>query len=57
MAVIQISDVVVPEEFTAYQTENSLVSTAFFQCGVIVKNGFDRHTAPSWFGEFQHARF
>ncbi len=39
MAVVQVSDVVVPEIFTAYQVENSLVSTAFFQSGVAVKNG------------------
>ena len=28
MAQVQITDVVVPAEFTAYQVENSLVSTA-----------------------------
>lgn len=31
MAQTQIADVVVPAEFTAYQVENSLVSTALFQ--------------------------
>ena len=39
MAQTQISDVVVPAEFTAYQVENSLVSTALFQSGVAVPNG------------------
>jgi hypothetical protein len=39
MAVTQIADVVVPAEFTAYQVENSMVSTALFQSGVVVKNG------------------
>ena len=39
MTQTQISDVVVPAEFTAYQVENSLVSTAIFQSGVAVRNG------------------
>jgi hypothetical protein len=39
MAQTQIADVVVPAEFTAYQVENSLVSTALFQSGVAVRNG------------------
>ena len=39
MAQTQIADVVVPAEFTAYQVENSLVSTALFQSGVLVENG------------------
>src|SRR5665213_4991 len=39
MAQTQISDVVVPAEFTAYQVENSMVSTALFQSGVAVQNG------------------
>jgi hypothetical protein len=39
MAVVQIADVVVPAEFTAYQVENSMVSTALFQSGVAVENG------------------
>jgi hypothetical protein len=30
MAQTQIADVIVPAEFTAYQVENSLVSTALF---------------------------
>jgi len=39
VAVTQISDVVVPAEFTAYQVQNSLVSTALFQSGVAIQNG------------------
>jgi hypothetical protein len=39
MPVVQIADVVVPAEFTAYQVENSMVSTALFQSGVAVENG------------------
>lgn len=39
MAQTQIADVIVPAEFTAYQVENSLVSTALFQSGVAVRNG------------------
>ena len=39
MAQVQIADVVVPAEFTAYQVENSMVSTAFFQSGVLMRNG------------------
>jgi hypothetical protein len=36
MAQTQIADIIVPAEFTAYQVENSLVSTALFQSGVLV---------------------
>jgi len=39
MAQTRLSDVIVPEEFTAYQAENSLVSTALYQSGVLVQNG------------------
>jgi len=39
MAQVQIADVVVPAEFTAYQVENSMVSTALYQSGVVVSNG------------------
>jgi hypothetical protein len=39
MAQVQITDVVVPAEFTAYQVENSLVSTALYQSGVMLPNG------------------
>ena len=34
MAQTQLADVIVPAEFTAYQVENSLVSTALFTSGV-----------------------
>ncbi len=39
MAQVQIADVVVPAEFSAYIVENSLVSTALFQSGVALPNG------------------
>jgi hypothetical protein len=39
MAQTQLADVIVPSEFTAYQAENSMVSTALFQSGVLVPNG------------------
>lgn len=39
MAQTQLVDVVIPTEFTAYQVENSMVSTALFQSGVLVPNG------------------
>lgn len=39
MAVTRLADVVVPEEFTSYIVENSVVSTAFSQSGVMVANG------------------
>ena len=39
MAQTQIADVIVPAEFTAYQVENSLLSTALFQSGIAVANG------------------
>ena len=38
MAVTQIADVVVPAQFTAYQVENSLQSTALFRSGALVRN-------------------
>ncbi len=39
MPTTQIADIIVPAQFTAYQVENSLVSTALFQSGVVAKNG------------------
>ncbi|MGD0830845.1 MAG: hypothetical protein ABR907_07880 [Terracidiphilus sp.] len=39
MAQVQITDVVVPAEFTAYQVENSMVSTALYRSGVALPNG------------------
>jgi hypothetical protein len=38
MAQVQITDVIIPEEFTAYHVENSLVSTALSQSGVVANN-------------------
>jgi hypothetical protein len=57
MAQTQIADIIVPAEFTAYQVENSLVSTALFQSGVAVSNGemasqlqagAEQFTIPFW---------
>ncbi|HEV2485750.1 MAG TPA: hypothetical protein VGT08_09480 [Terracidiphilus sp.] len=39
MAQAKIADVVVSAEFTAYQVENSMMSTALYQSGVAVPNG------------------
>ena len=39
MAQVQIADVIQPDAFTAYQVENSMVSTALFQSGVAIPNG------------------
>ena len=35
----QLADVVIPQEFTAYTIQNSVVSTALFESGVLVQNG------------------
>ena len=57
MAVTQISDVIVPDQFTAYQVEISPASTALFQRGVVVKNaaisaqlqaGAEQFSVPFW---------
>ncbi len=57
MAVTRLSDVIVPAEFTAYQVENSLVSTALVQSGVVAQNaaieaqlqaGAESFTVPFW---------
>jgi hypothetical protein len=57
MAVTQLTDVIIPEEFTAYQVENSLVSTALSQSGVVANNGLiadqlqagaESFTIPFW---------
>jgi hypothetical protein len=57
MAVSQIADVIVPSEFTSYIIENSMVSTALYQSGVLVKNGLiqeqlalgsNNFTIPYW---------
>ena len=39
MPTVQIADLIVPAEFTAYQVENSFVSSAFFESGVAITNG------------------
>ena len=39
MPTTQIADLIVPAEFTAYQVENSFVSSAFFLSGVAVRSG------------------
>ncbi|WP_263355270.1 hypothetical protein [Acidicapsa acidisoli] len=53
----QIADIIVPEIFSAYVAENSLVSTALFQSGVLVRNnlmqqylqaGAPSFTVPFW---------
>ena len=46
MAQVQIADVVVPAEFTAYQVENSMVSTALYRSGVALPNGEMHTRAP-----------
>jgi hypothetical protein len=57
MPATQISDIVVPQQFTAYQIENSMVSTALYQSGVLVRNGeidsqlqagAEQFTIPFW---------
>jgi hypothetical protein len=57
MAVTQLTDVIIPDEFTAYQVENSLVSTALSQSGVVANNGLiaaqlqagaESFTIPFW---------
>jgi Major capsid protein 13-like len=57
MAQTQLADVVIPAEFTTYQVENSMVSTALFQSGVLVPNGViaeqlsagaESFTIPAW---------
>lgn len=39
MAQTQLSDVVIPQEFSKYQVENSMVNSALFKSGVVVSNG------------------
>jgi hypothetical protein len=57
MAVVQLSDVIVPVEFTNYIVENSLISTALYRSGVVSRNaiieaqiqaGADQFTVPVW---------
>lgn len=39
MAVTQLSDVVIPVEFTNYIVENTMAKNALVQAGVATKNG------------------
>jgi hypothetical protein len=57
MAVVQLSDVIVPIEFTNYIVENSLISTALYRSGVVSRNaiiaaqiqaGAESFTVPVW---------
>ncbi len=38
MATVQLADVIVPEEFTSYITENSIEKSALVQSGIVVRN-------------------
>ena len=57
MAQTQLVDIIQPDAFTAYQVENSMVSSAFYQSGVAVPNGImeaqlgagaEYFTVPFW---------
>lgn len=57
MAVVQIGDVIVPAEFTAYTVANSMKKSALYQSGVVTENGVivdqlkagaDSFTVPHW---------
>lgn len=57
MAQTQLTDVIVPDEVTAYQVDNSLVSTALSQSGVVANNAViatqlqaaaESFTVPFW---------
>ncbi|HKU25850.1 MAG TPA: hypothetical protein VJQ54_10290 [Candidatus Sulfotelmatobacter sp.] len=57
MAVVQLADIIEPQFFSEYQAENSMVSTALFQSGVLVPNalmqsevsaGGDTVNVPFW---------
>jgi hypothetical protein len=57
MALVQLSDVIVPEYFAEYMALNSMTSTALFQSGVLVGNplmqarlgmGGDILNIPAW---------
>lgn len=58
MATTQIADVIVPEEFTSYVTQNTAERSALVQSGVMSRNGViedhlragsDSFTVPNWF--------
>ena len=57
MAVTRLADVVVPEEFTAYVTQNTMEASALVQSGIVQRNGAiegqltagaDSFTVPFW---------
>lgn len=57
MAVVQLTDVIVPDQFSAYTVQNSVEKTALFASGVMVPNGAmadqlkagaDSFTVPFW---------
>ncbi len=57
MATTQISDLIIPEVFTAYVVQNTMERSALYQSGVAVKNaamidqlqaGADSFTVPHW---------
>ena len=57
MATVRLSDVVVPDEFTSYVTENTAQKSALVQSGVMTRNarieaqlraGADSFTVPMW---------
>lgn len=58
MATTRLADVVVPEEFTSYITQNTMQKSALVAAGVAVRNaeieaqltaGADAFTVPNWF--------
>jgi hypothetical protein len=46
MALVQLSDVIVPEFFSEYFANNSMVSTALFQSGVLVGDSLMKAQLP-----------
>lgn len=38
MAVVQLADIIQPEYFAEYMANNSMVSTALYQSGILVPN-------------------
>ena len=57
MAVVQLADIIQPDSFAEYRPNNSMVSTALFQSGVLVPNalmqaqlsmGGDVLNVPAW---------
>lgn len=57
MSTVRLADVVVPEEFTAYQVQNTMERTALVEAGVMTRNAFieqqlragaESFTIPYW---------